>query len=154
MAERVPFPWALALGSPARLFKEKPPDIDGASAPVERKAESVAPLASAAPKRAERAPRVEAVAWSAAWAKATGPPKRLPLGAHALSRAPPFVDGNVDNEALQPRQTGPPVVWALSCQCLQFARPPPVRETRERRAKKKSRAPPSGVAGISPGTRK
>jgi hypothetical protein len=72
-------------------------------------------------------------------------PRRAVLTAFLQPRAPPF-PGESECE-VAPRQTGPPLVWPTVTQSLQFARPPPWRDTRERKERRKPRAPPKALGG-------
>lgn len=145
MPARAPLDWALALAPPARLFTPKPRDDVSSCTDAPSSAPAWSPSGAIAPRRGERQSNAQAVAWVKVWSKATGPPARAAVAGLVRIGPPPAVFEIAPED--QPKQTGPPMLWPLSHQPMQLARSPPIREARERKARKKNRGPPAGVAG-------
>jgi hypothetical protein len=144
MDGRRPFVWEFAPA--AELFRPKT-RAEEEEARAEPQAASPSPSAARpAVKSSDRTKsQPAAAAWSVAWSKANAPAQRAALTAFLQPRAPPML-GDPDADVAS-RQVGPPPVWPPAIQSMQFARPPPWRETRERKERRKPRAPPKALGG-------
>jgi hypothetical protein len=144
MLGRRPFVWEVAPA--AELFRPKTRAEEETRAEPQLQSQVASRQYPLTPRPAERTrSQATAIAWTAVWSKTIEQPRRAVLTAFLQPRAPPL-PGESEYE-VAPRQTGPPLVWPTVTQSLQFARPPPWRDTRERKERRKSRAPPKALGG-------